>query len=79
MLPSQIPVADPEVVALASGLADILVSVKAKGTVLQDVEAALPDLLAAGQGVQNIGVDIKKPANQAYIVWAIAQALEPSP
>ena len=77
MLPSQIPAADPEIVALASGLADVITSVMAKGTLIQDLESGLTDFLAAGQAVANVGVDIKKPANQAYIAWALAQALEP--
>ena len=62
--------------ALASGIADIIKSAMAKNSVLQDLEAALPDLLAAGQGVSNVGVDIKSASNQAYVLWAIAQCFE---
>lgn len=79
MLPNQIPAADPEIVGLGSALSDLIVSIKAKGTVLADLSAMLPDLLAAGAAVSNIGADILKPANQVYLLWSLAQALEPAP
>lgn len=79
MLPAQMPTAAPEVVALASALADVLIASKTTGSsALGDAEAALPDLLAAAGSLVNIGADIKLAHNQAYIIWAIAQALEPA-
>lgn len=77
MLPNQIPAAAPEVVALGSAVSDIVAAAKSGGSVLADVEAALPDLIAAAGSISNLGVDMKKPENQAYMGWAIAQALEP--
>jgi hypothetical protein len=78
MLNAQIPAAAPEVVALASAIADVIVSVKAKGAVLADLEAALPDLLLAGAAISNIGADVKLAHNQAFVAFAIGQALEPA-
>lgn len=78
MLAAQIPAAAPEVVALASAIADIITSAVAKGSVLADLEAALPDLLAAGQSYANIGADAKLAHNQVFALYAIAQAFEPA-
>lgn len=77
MLPAQIPAAAPEVVALGSAIADVIASAKGGGSALADAEAALPDLMAAIGGAASFGVDLKKPENQAYLGWAVAQALEP--
>lgn len=77
MLPNQIPAAAPEIVAVGSAIADVITALKSGKNGLQAGEAALPDLLAASSGLQNAGVDIKKPENQAYLAWAVAQALEP--
>lgn len=77
MLPSQIPAADPEIVAAGSALADIVAGIKAGQTPVQIGTAALSDLSTAFANIQNAGVDIKKPQNQAFLGWAIAQALEP--
>lgn len=80
MLGNQIPAADPEIVALASAIVDVVTAAKQPGSnALKDAEAALPDLIAAANGIQNIGADIKKPANQAFIVYALAFAFEPQP
>jgi hypothetical protein len=79
MLPNQIPAADPEIVAVGSAISDVITALKSHQNALQAGEAALPDLLAASTSLQNAAVDIKKPANQAYLAWAIAQALEPKP
>lgn len=76
MLPAQIPAANDEVVALGSALSDVIKSVKAKGSVLADAQAALPGLMAAVGGIGNLGADLKKPENQAYLAWAIASSLE---
>ena len=79
MLPNQIPAAAPEIVALASAIADVIVAAKKPGsTALGDASAALPDLIASAAAIANIGVDIKKPENQAFVIYAIAQALEPA-
>ena len=79
MLPSQPPAAAPEIVALTSAIVDVITAAKQTGsTALGDAQAALPDLIAAANGIANVGVDIKKPENQAFIIWGIAQALEPA-
>lgn len=78
MLPAQIPAADPEIVAVSSALADVISGVKNKQNGIQVAETALADLSTAFTNIQNAGVDIKKPANQAHLAWAIAQALEPA-
>jgi hypothetical protein len=79
MLPSQIPAAAPEVVGLGSALAAVITSVKSGGTIVQDISVAVEGLSAAAAGFSAIGDDVKKPENQAYLAWAIAQALEPQP
>lgn len=73
MLPAAIPAPAPEVQDLASALADVLAALKAGSGALAAAESALPDLLAASQSISNIGADIKKPENQAYLAWAILQ------
>lgn len=77
MLPNQIPAADPEIVAVASAISDVIVALKAGQNALQAGEAALPDLLAASTALANAAVDIKKPANQAFLAYSVAAALEP--
>lgn len=77
MLPNQIPAAAPEVVALASAIVDVVKAAKTPGsTALGDASAALPDLIAAAGSIQNIGADLKKPENQAFVAYAIATAFE---
>lgn len=79
MLANQIPAAATEVVAFGSAIADLIADIKAGKTAMQDVEDTLADLVAGASGLQNVGADIVKPENQVFLVYAIAQALEPKP
>jgi hypothetical protein len=79
MLPNQIPAADPEIVALGSAINDVVMAAKATGsTALGDAEAALPDLVQAFGNIANVGVDIQKPANWAFIVYSLGLAFAPA-
>lgn len=77
MLPSQIPAAAPEVVALGSAINDFLAAVKSGKSVIEAAQAAEGDALAAAtSGIANIPADIKQAHNQAYLGWAVASAYE---
>lgn len=78
MLPAQMPAAASEVVALASAIVDVIAAAKSGGSALADAEAALPDLIAAASAIANIGADIKLAHNQAFLIYAVAQAFEPA-
>lgn len=76
MLANQIPAPSPEIQGLVSALADIVVALKSGEGAIAAVQAAIPDLMAAVATLGNVGTDVKSPANQAYILWGIAQVFE---
>lgn len=77
MLPGQIPAAAPEVAALGSALNDFLSAMNKGQSAIAAAETAGVELLAASNGIQRIGADIKLPHNQVYLAWAIIQVYEP--
>lgn len=68
---------DDEIKALGDALGVLVADIKAKKATAQIVSDALPGLLVAVGGFQNMAADFKKPENQVYLVLALAKALEP--
>lgn len=77
MQPVQLQV-DDEIKAIGDAIGGLITDIKAGKGVLQDAEDAFNALVGAVASLKNIAVDIKKVDNQAYLVYALAKALEPS-
>lgn len=68
---------DDEVKAAGDALKVLIIDIKAKKPIAQIAADALPGLLAAAGGFQNLGADIKKPDNEAYLAKCLSEALQP--
>jgi hypothetical protein len=68
-----------EIKALGDALALLIGDIKAGKPAAGIAADVLPALLPAISGLQAIGLDIKLPENQVYIIYALAKALEPAP
>jgi hypothetical protein len=68
---------DDEVKVLGDVIGGLIADVKAGKTVLQDFEDAIAQLVVSVSAFSNLGADIKKVDNQAYLLKSLADALEP--
>lgn len=67
---------DDEVKAAGDALKQLIVDIKAKKSVAQIAADVLPNLLAAAGGFQNLGADLKKADNEAYLAKCLSEALQ---
>jgi len=65
-----------EIKALGDALAKLAIDIKAGTPASQVLADVLPMLLPALSGLSSIGADIQLSANQIYLVYSIASALE---
>jgi hypothetical protein len=68
---------DDEVKVLGDVIGGLIADVQAGKTVLQDFENAIGKLVVSVSEFSNLGADLKKVDNQAYLLKCLADALEP--
>lgn len=70
---------DDEIKALGDAFKGLIMDIKAGKSVISDLSDAILVVVPAVQSVVNAPVDLKKVDNQAYLLWCLANALEPQP
>lgn len=71
---------DDEYVAVGQSLKNLIADIKAKKSVMQDVQDFASPLIGAIGSLAAAGVDIKKVDNEVYLLKCIADAAEaPAP
>lgn len=65
-----------EVYAVGQAVAAVKAAIAAKQGVIADITAGVMPLVSAVSALPQIGVDIKKADNQAYLAYAFLKAFE---